>query len=44
MRDDEMICILCHGRGLDEHDELCPRCHGTGYEPEDEPVEEPVAL
>ena len=41
---DEMYCILCHGRGLDENDELCPRCHGTGSEPDEEPVEDPVAL
>lgn len=31
---DDMLCIKCHGRGLDEHDHLCPRCHGTGTEPE----------
>lgn len=30
----EMYCILCHGRGLDQHDHTCGRCKGTGYEPE----------
>lgn len=31
---DEVYCILCNGRGLDENDHICPRCHGTGNEPE----------
>ena len=31
---DETFCILCHGRGVDENDQICPRCHGTGNEPE----------
>lgn len=38
---DEMICIQCHGRGMDRSDKICTRCHGTGYEPgEFEPVAE----
>ena len=31
---DDMYCILCHGRGLDSHDKTCRRCGGTGYEPD----------
>ena len=31
---EDVYCILCHGRGVDENDHICPRCHGTGYEPE----------
>lgn len=31
---DEMYCLLCHGRGLDQNDHTCGRCHGTGFEPE----------
>ena len=31
---EEMYCLLCHGRGLDQQDHTCGRCHGTGYEPD----------
>lgn len=34
MPNDEMYCLLCHGRGLDSKDHPCGRCKGTGYEPE----------
>lgn len=31
---DQMYCLLCHGRGLDQQDHTCRRCNGTGYEPD----------
>lgn len=31
---EEMYCIVCHGRGLDNHDHVCQHCEGTGIEPE----------
>ena len=34
MDDNEMYCICCHGRGLDQRDKTCRRCKGTGYEPD----------
>ena len=34
MEDNEMYCICCHGRGLDQKDKTCRRCKGTGYEPD----------
>ena len=33
--DNEMYCILCHGRGLDNKDCTCKRCKGSGYEPDE---------
>ena len=31
---EQMYCISCHGRGLDQKDCTCRRCKGTGYEPD----------
>lgn len=33
--EEDMICTVCHGRGLDSEDRICRHCHGSGYEPDE---------